>query len=617
VNGTLRKIRTLAKLGLPSLLRVGIYRLGIRTGLHPVFRILGLSETGPYFATTTADLRRAPAPGTLAWKEQHWAFGRPLGSSNSKVPDWHLAHRTGRAWPGADKRWDKVPTFAPHIGDIKEIWEASRFDWVVAFAQQAREGNDDALTRINAWMTDWVDHNPPYQGPNWMCGQEASLRLGHVAIAALVLEAVPAPTPALAAFILTHLRRVRPTVSYALGQDNNHATSEAMGLFVGGAWLARHGADAATRREAEVHCRDGRRLLEQSISRLIFDDGGFAQYSVVYHRLMLDTLCIAELWRQRANLPRFSERFYDRAARASIWLARLIVSETGDAPNLGSNDGAWFLPVGPGGYRDFRPSAALAATLFEAGTRFLDSSAATALLDWLQIPHLPVPLPPAKRGILPESGVICAASQDMQLFLRLPGTRFRPPQADALHLDIWHQGRPFAVDSGTYSYAVSAPDRDTSYFGSSASHNTVVFDHLDHMPRIGRFLFAEWLQRHDARIDAEQMRADLVDYRGNRLARTVLIDGDAIEVTDTLTGKFAHAALHWHLASGDWVIDGDVARWGGYALSVTCDRPVHIACAMAPVSEFYLHYDDRPVIIVSVQEPCTICSRLTFPARPA
>ena len=37
--------------------------------------------------------------------------------------------------------------------------------------------------------------------------------------------------------ITLHLVRIAATLPYAIAQDNNHGTSEAAALFIGGAWL--------------------------------------------------------------------------------------------------------------------------------------------------------------------------------------------------------------------------------------------------------------------------------------------------------------------------------------------------------------------------------------------
>src|SRR5690606_5962127 len=137
-------------------------------------------------------------------------------------------------------------------------------DWVPAMAQRARQGEQKELERLNAWLADWTTTNAPYQGPNWKCGQEASIRVIHLACAALLLGQVRDPLPALLDLVALHLRRIAPTVQYAMAQDNNHGTSEAAALFVGGSWLAEHGDRRGARWAAA-----GRNLLENRAARLI------------------------------------------------------------------------------------------------------------------------------------------------------------------------------------------------------------------------------------------------------------------------------------------------------------------------------------------------------------
>lgn len=95
-------------------------------------------------------------------------------------------------------------------------------------------------------------------------------------------------------FVRCHLGRIWPTTGYAISQDNNHAISEAAALFVGGAWLAAYGSADSSVHERRFEER-GRKILENRVRRLVMEDGSFAQHSVGYHRMMLDSLCVAEL----------------------------------------------------------------------------------------------------------------------------------------------------------------------------------------------------------------------------------------------------------------------------------------------------------------------------------
>lgn len=46
-----------------------------------------------------------------------------------------LSPITGKSVEGADRDWWCIPDFDDDVGDIKAIWEASRFDWMVAFSR--------------------------------------------------------------------------------------------------------------------------------------------------------------------------------------------------------------------------------------------------------------------------------------------------------------------------------------------------------------------------------------------------------------------------------------------------------------------------------------------------
>ena len=289
------------------------------------------------------------------------------------------------------------------------------------------------------------------------------------------------PLPNLVELIKTHLFRIAPTIRYAIAQDNNHGTSEAAALFVGGAWLANFGVP-----EAKEWAAIGRIWLEDRALRLIGPQGSFSQSSLNYHRLMLDTFCVVELWRQRNSLPTFSNSFYQRLRAATKWLMSLIEPNTGDGPNLGANDGARLLPITNADYRDYRPSVQLASVLFNKSKAYQDGHW-NEVLDWLQIP-IPVERSPFPESLMAEDGGFAMLrSEKVLAMLRYPRFRFRPSQADVLHVDLWIGAENILRDAGSYSY--NTEDRWLNYFSGTASHNTIQFDDRDQMPRHSRFLF--------------------------------------------------------------------------------------------------------------------------------
>lgn len=533
-------LRTLIRLGPRSLIDVGWYRLLLKAGLHPVQRLRPAAQAdGPFFRPSEAHARGLPV--TAYWRDGHWAFGYPLdGGGDGAPPDWHADILSGIRHPDAARRWDRISAFSSDVGDIKTIWEASRFDWMLSFAQAAANGDDGALRRLEDWLRSWREANPAFIGPNWMCAQEASIRLVHMLLAGWILGQLDErSSPSLLAFVRDHLLRIAPTTAYARGQNNNHATSEAMALFAGGSWLERQG-DAAGR----AYARKGRRLLEERVAHLVFEDGGFAQYSTVYHRLMLDALSVAELFRRRFGARPFSRRFHERAAAAARWLRAMIVGSEGDVPNWGANDGAMLLPIGSAAYRDFRPSAALAMTLFEGSTPFVEAPSVSSLLVWLDVTPGPAPEPLPADHVFEDSGLLIQRRGETFAMLRLPGYRFRPGQCDGLHLELWYRGAPMLCDAGSYSYA----DPEGVYFSSTAAHNVVQFDGGEQMPRLSRFLLGSWLKRRTWTIRDAGMSGNLTDYQGHRHHRSVcwLVDG-SIEVKDRLDTGGSPVRILWHV----------------------------------------------------------------------
>src|SRR5690606_8044198 len=167
-------------------------------------------------------------------------------------------------------------------------------------------------------------------------------------MAALLLGRSGSTTPSLLELVRLHLQRIAPTLRYAIAQDNNHGTSEAAALFIGGSWLVAHGV-----REGERWQRLGRKWLENRAARLIGEDGSFSQYSLNYHLVLLDTFCMVEIWRQRQSFPSFSPLWYARSLAATRCLHAMVNTENGDGPNLGANDGARLLQLTDTDYRDF------------------------------------------------------------------------------------------------------------------------------------------------------------------------------------------------------------------------------------------------------------------------
>lgn len=596
------RTRTLWRLGVPNLVRVGAYRAAIRAGVHPVQRARGIVAQGPFFAAATETAAKmSPQSG---WTTQAKLFGRHAVPIGDIPPAWTqspLAQHV--APPRTLQPWWTIPDFAGE--DIKNIWELSRFDWALAFAQQARCGNSQALQRLNSWLEDWVTANPPFAGPNWKCGQEASIRLMHLSLTAAFLKQESRPSAAVGAFIASHLARIGPTLPYARAQENNHATSEAAALFVAGCWLL-----LSNHPEASALEKRGRTLLEQTVARLILPDGTFSQYSTNYHRVVLDTLSIVEFWRRRSGAKPFSNLFCKRAAAASEWLRTIVDATTGDAPNIGANDGANLLPLSDIDYRDFRISVQLGCHYFQGANAYPPGPWDEAL-RWLGLERSERDLPAVRSKVFDNGGFAVLRDGPAMAVLRYPRFLFRPSQADALHVDFWLSGENVFRDGGSYRYNTDAELID--YFGGVASHNTIQFDSSAQMPRLGRFLLGDWLATEATEFSPQHARASYRSKRERWRHDRVVRLGDTLVVTDRVDGFAREAVLRWRLQPGAWTLSGGVARSGSLTLEVKSDvANMDVALVEGFESRYYGEMTPVPVIEARIDRPGQFFSKLSW-----
>lgn len=604
------KLRTLYGLGVSNLVRVGIYRLGLKSRFHPVLKLTA-NASGDLFFHQAERTIPAGAIARDSWTQGSGLFfGRRL-EGVKEPPDWNANAFKPEAQIAADRPWWRIPDFNTDIGDIKTIWEASRFDWLIAMAERAALGKRSELDRLNQWLASWCKQNPPYFGANWKCGQEASIRVLHLMLATLILGQAAMPNPALINLVRLHLARIAPTMSYAIGQSNNHGTSEAAALFVGGAWLLSQGD-----KKAGKWLSAGRRWLENRAKVLIGDDGSFSQYSVTYHRLMLDTYSFSEVWRRKFSLEPFPKHMTDKLSAATDWLGQLTDAETGDAPNFGANDGAQILKLVDTDYRDFRPSVQLANALFKEERAYAKDGLYNQPFIWLGI-NIPEKMPgEASSATMDDGGLHVLRYGGNVAYMRYPRFRFRPSHADALHCDVWVGGKNIARDDGTHSYlTIGTPGND---FGRTRMHNTVEFDDRDQMPRLGRFLFGAWLGSKDvstAKLSGKRVSATAAyrDWQGAYHKRTLQLESNRLICTDQIEGYQKRAILRWRLAPGEWRREENLIRNDNFCLSVKADVPVkRIELVQGVESRYYMEKSTLPVLEVEVETPGTITSEFNF-----
>ncbi|MEA3467607.1 MAG: heparinase II/III-family protein [Thermodesulfobacteriota bacterium] len=599
------KLATWFKLGLGNVATVVTYRLMKRMGYYRYRYPVANLPDGPFLSD-----RVAAAGGSFVFN--YFSCHKIQVPS---PPDWFVNPWNDVRCVDTASHWSEIPDFIPDLGDIKTVWELSRFDWLPQMAWAYRAGDETALGQLELWLRDWAGKNPANGGVNWKCGQEASLRCLNLLLAALLIDnCFDSPRRGFLELLFCHLQRIAPTLRYAMAQDNNHGVSEAAALFVSGHYLCMYG-NKAQQKQGEKWAEQGRCWLQSRVEKLVMCDGSFSQHSVTYHRLMLDVLLLVELLRIRMDAPSFKQAFYRRVKLAVIWLQQMTDDETGDVPNLGANDGAYLFNLAGADYRDFRPSVQLGAAVFLQQSAWADKVHHPFLdLFGLDIKKLP-PVAKPVSSILPAGGYGCLRQDNSFAMLRLPVYRFRPSHADALHLDLWHKGMNWVRDAGTYSY--NADSESLRYYPGTASHSTVCFDNRDQMPRLGRFLFGAWLKADEIEWSKKDacVRSGYTDYLGASHVREVRYRQQSWCVVDRFAGFENEAVIHWHLAPADWNLNDMVLSCEQMEIIIESEGKVTLSLVELTESSYYLEQHPVPVLKIRCVTAGTV--KTTFTVMPA
>jgi len=404
------------------------------------------------------------------------------------LPNWHHNPFTGQSLP-ADRHWSQIDDFSQ--GDIKVIWDLSRFGFVYALVRAYWRTGDEAYPeRFWQLVEDWRVHNPPQRGANWKCGQETSFRLmawsfglhGFLDSSATTAERVSM----LAQMIAVSGARIEANLRHALSQQNNHGISEGMGLWTAGLLFPEFQASSRWREK-------GRAVLESLGRDLIYEDGSFAQHSANYQRLALHDY----LWAMRLgalNDQPFSQGLQERVQQAGEFLYQVQDEVSGRLPCLGHNDGSLILPLSNCDYQDYRP-VIQAIHYLTTGTRRCGGGPWEEDLLWLFGPQAfqSTANSPARVDFQSrQGGFYSLRSKSGFAFTHCATYRHRPAHADTLNVDIWWRGQNMALDAGSYSY--NAPPPWDNPFTHASVHNGVTVDGADPMVRAGRFLWLPWVK---------------------------------------------------------------------------------------------------------------------------
>ncbi|WP_406166091.1 alginate lyase family protein [Streptomyces sp. NBC_00996] len=472
-------------------------------------------------------------------------------------PDWWCDPKTGRRAPWG-YAFDVPYRNEDAVGDIKQIWELSRHQYLtVLAAAYAITGNERYAERVAEHLRSWWAANPPLRGVHWISGIELGIRLLSWVWIRRLLDGWPGAAglfednPVALNQIWHHQRWLAAFPSRG-SSANNHVIAEAAGQFAAACAFGWFPSSERWRAGAL-------RSLERHLRSNTYASGLNRELATEYHGLVLELglSAVAEADAAGVAVPASVRLVLLRMtdALAAIVDSRLRPPRQGDA-----DDGHGLVVDGAGTDR----WASLLATGDAVFGRLAwwpavtGTDVRTPLLAALIKPtELSVTRPASRPAHFADAGMTILRGPE-EIWCRCDGgphgflSIAAHAHADALSVEVRHDGVDVLADPGTYCYHGQPEWRQ--YFRSTLGHNTLQVDGGDQSVSGGPFL---WTRHAQTRVlaadtsgeDVARWSAEHDGYQGSVHRRRVELTAASQElrVADEVSGPRRTVNLAFHL----------------------------------------------------------------------
>jgi hypothetical protein len=525
------------------------------------------------------------------------------------APDWFLDPLSGRRAPQAEYCFSINHRNENVTGNVKQVWELSRHHHLTVLAgAYALTGDRRYAERAGSHLQSWWQENPFLSGIHWTSGIELGIRLISWVWTRRLLDGWDEVQGLFEQNELarkqiwwhqTYLSGFRSRGSSA----NNHVVAEAAGQLVAALafpWFE----------ESTAWADESASLLRQELASNTFPSGVNRELAFDYHGLVAELGLIASVEAEHAGRP-----LPDATGRSlcrMLDVAAACLDSGLRAPRQGDSDEGRALVIGSPESNRWEALLALGQALFGAPEWWppAQPGIASTLLSALAR-RRPTPDRPARRpwhfddaGITifrsePADGpeIWCRCDSGPHGFLSIAAHA----HADALSIEVRHDGTEILTDPGTYCYSSDPPFR--RYFRSTIGHNTLEVRGQDQSTSGGPTM---WIRHAESRLTSLDSSPDgdegrwVAEHYGYRTLdppvthrRTVEFQGKQrfIEITDEVdgTGRLP-VRLAFHLGPAVHVnLDGCVLilRWqdtdGGEA-TATMTLPSSLSWSLARAS---------------------------------
>lgn len=499
------------------------------------------------------------------------------------APDWFLDPLSGRRAPQAEYSFSINHRNQAVTGNVKQVWELSRHHHLtVLAAAYALTGDRRYAERAASHLRSWWEANPFLSGIHWTSGIELGIRLISWTWTRRLLDGWDGVRDLFEENELarrqiwwhqTWLSGFRSRGSSA----NNHVVAEAAGQLTAALAFPWFSESAAWTDEAS-------RLLQQELASNTFPSGVNRELAFDYHGLVAELGLIAAVEADHAGrpLPDGTWRLLGRM----LDVAAACLDRDLQAPRQGDSDEGRALVIGAPEDNRWETLLALGRAIFGAPGWWPSAQpgVVSTLLAALAREHSLAARPAERPSHFADAGITilrsepddgpeiwCRCDSGPHGFLSIAAHA----HADALSVEVRHDGIDILADPGTYCYSSDPVFR--RYFRSTIGHNTLEVLGRDQSVSGGPTMWirhaASRLTSLESSVDGDERRW-VAEHDGYRTLdpsvthrRTVEFRGKQrlIEITDEIDGAGRPPVrLAFHLGPAvEASLDGKVLslRW--------------------------------------------------------
>jgi hypothetical protein len=482
------------------------------------------------------------------------------------APDWFLDPLSGRRAPQAEYCFSINHRNQAVTGNVKQVWELSRHHHLTVLAcAYALTGDRRYAERAGTHLRSWWEANPFLSGIHWTSGIELGIRLISWVWTRRLLDGWDEVTDLFDENELAR-RQIWWHQTYLSGfrsrgsSANNHVVAEAAGQLVASLAFGWFEESAGWADEAAS-------LLRRELASNTFPSGVNRELAFDYHGLVAELGLIAAVEADHAGQPLPGETW--RSLGRMLDVAAACLDCDLRAPRQGDSDEGRSLVIAAPEDNRWEALLAVGRAIYGAPGWWPPArpGIASTLLPALARDHSPPDRPAERPWHFGDAGITilrsdpadgpeiwCRCDSGPHGFLSIAAHA----HADALSVEVRHDGIDILADPGTYCYSGDPLFR--RYFRSTIGHNTLEVGGQDQSASGGATM---WVRHAESRLTSLESSADggerrwVAEHDGYLTLdppvthrRTVEFRGKQrlIEITDEIDGAGqAQVRLAFHL----------------------------------------------------------------------